>query len=84
MHEVIDEVFTRIEDKDLNIKEITKEEYGHYLKLPYEIFAKALHMSDFWSEGPYDYSYCTSKDNDNDEARLSYIKYLVNEKGFAL
>lgn len=67
-----------------NNKEIAREEYEHYLKLPYEIFAKALHMSGFWSEGPYDYSYCTSKDNDSDEARLSYIKYLVNEKGFVL
>ncbi len=42
MHEVIDEVFTRIEDKDLNIKEITKEDLYNIIS---EIISKKLGMS---------------------------------------
>ncbi len=65
-------------------EEITKGKYGHYLKLPYRIFSQALHMSGYWGDEPYDYSYCVSEDKDDDDSRLSYIGYLVNEKGFAL
>ncbi len=42
MHEVIDEVFTRIEDRDLNIKEITKEDLYNIIS---EIISKKLGMS---------------------------------------
>ncbi len=71
-------------------EEITRDKYAHYLKLPYDVFKKALHMTGFWdktppfTEGYYDYSYCISEDKDNDSTRLSYINYLINEKGFKL
>lgn len=42
MHEVIDEVFNKIEDKDLNIKEVTKEELFNIVS---EIINKKLGMS---------------------------------------
>lgn len=42
MHEVIDEVFAKIEDKDLNIKEISKNELFNIIS---EIINKKLGMS---------------------------------------
>lgn len=42
MHEVIDEFFTKIEDKDLDIKEITREELYNIVS---EIISKKLGMS---------------------------------------
>lgn len=71
-----------IESRYLQV-EITKERYAELLAMPYDEFYQSTHMHGY-DLGPYDYSYCVSKDNDNDDARLSYINYLVNEKSFDL
>ncbi len=65
--------------------EITKEKYGRYLELSYEEFYDKTLMDGFTDESCfYRYSYCVSKSNDNDTLRLSYLSYLINQKGFDL
>lgn len=63
--------------------EITKERFADLLAMSYDEFYQNTNMHGY-ELGPYDYRYCIHKDNDNDDARLSYIDYLVNEKSFNL
>lgn len=65
--------------------EITKEKYWKYLKLSYDDFWNKTLQEGFTGEGCYyRYMYCIKEQNDSDESRLSYLNYLINEKGFDL
>ncbi len=57
------------------------EKYKRYLEMTYEEF-KSQTCRPTSDGGGYDY--CTQKDKDNDEARLSYIDYLTKDKGYRL
>ncbi len=62
--------------------EITAEKYKEYLNMSYEQFRRATYR--IAPDGIGDYQYCVSKERDSDKARLSYIDYLVNDKGYGL
>lgn len=59
-----------------------EEKYQKYLEMSYEDFFNATHMYSHYDGG--DYIYAVSKENDDKESRLSYINYLVKEKGYKL
>lgn len=57
---------------------IKKERFRHYMKdeINYETFKR------FVERPPY--YYCINEKDDSDKTRLSFIDYLVNEKGFRI
>lgn len=59
-----------------------EEKYKAYLEMPYEEFYKKTYMGSRYDSGSY--KYCVSKEDDDKESRLSYIDYLVKEKGYKL
>lgn len=64
-------------------KTITQEKYPEYMTdyMDYETFYKRTCKRA--SDGGF-YDYCVSLEKDNDKSRLSYLSYLVNEKGYDL
>lgn len=61
---------------------IKAKDYRELLDLDYQSFYDATHI---WGEiagAPFDYSYMVCKYYDTKKRRLSYIDYLVNQKGF--
>ena len=64
-------------------KTITQEKYPEYMTdyMDYKTFY--IRTYKIASDGGF-YDYCVNKENDNDKNRLSYISYLVNEKGYDL
>lgn len=59
-----------------------EEKYKAHLEMSYKDFYNATHMYSSYDGG--DYIYAVSKENDDKESRLSYINYLVKEKGYKL
>lgn len=61
---------------------IKAKDYIDLLELGYDSFANATHI---WGEirgHPFSYDYVVAEENDSEATRLSYIDYLVNQKGF--
>lgn len=61
-------------DRERIEKERLKVDYGHMLFLTLKEFKKET------ERGPYKYQ--PDNGEDNDDARLSFIKYMTNEKGY--
>ena len=59
-----------------------EEKYKNYLEMPNEEVFDATHMYSSYDGG--DYIYAVNKENDDKESRLSYIEYLIKEKGYEL
>lgn len=58
-----------------------KDNYTSYLKMDYEHFYNATNFPTSDGGG---YTYCGGKERDSESSRLSYIMYLVQDKGYDL
>ena len=61
-------------DRERTEKEQLKVDYGHMLFLTLKEFREET------ERGPYQYQ--PDNGEDNDDARLSFIKYMTSEKGY--